>query len=49
MRANMLELEKIDPKYLMPTHCTGFKAMNVIAEKMPEKFILSSVGSKIIF
>jgi 7,8-dihydropterin-6-yl-methyl-4-(beta-D-ribofuranosyl)aminobenzene 5'-phosphate synthase len=42
------EFEKINPTYLMPTHCTGFKAMNMISERMPEKFILSSVGSKII-
>ena len=43
------ELKKIDPTHLMPTHCTGFKAINTIAKSMPEKFILSSVGSRLIF
>ena len=49
VQKTIVELEKIDPTFLIPTHCTGFKAMNMIAERMPDKFILSSVGSKMKF
>lgn len=49
VQKTIVELGKIDPTFLIPTHCTGFKAMNMIAERMPDKFILNSVGSKIKF
>lgn len=49
VKKTISELERIDPTCLVPMHCTGFKAINMIAERMPEKFILSSVGSKITF
>ena len=39
------ELEKIDPDYIVPCHCTGWKAANRIIETMPEKYLQSSVGT----
>jgi 7,8-dihydropterin-6-yl-methyl-4-(beta-D-ribofuranosyl)aminobenzene 5'-phosphate synthase len=39
------ELQKADPKYIIPCHCTGWKATNRIIEEMPEKFIQTSVGT----
>lgn len=41
------ELKKIDPKVLVPMHCTGWKAVQRFAEAFPTAFILNSVGSKI--
>jgi 7,8-dihydropterin-6-yl-methyl-4-(beta-D-ribofuranosyl)aminobenzene 5'-phosphate synthase len=43
------ELQKADPKYLVPCHCTGWKATNRIIEIMPEKFIQTSVGTTFHF
>ena len=43
------EFQKVQPGYLMPCHCTGWKATNRIIETMPEKFIQSSVGTTFQF
>lgn len=39
------ELQEIDPDYIVPCHCTGWKAANRIIETMPEKYLQSSVGT----
>lgn len=39
------ELKKANPSYIVPCHCTGWKATNRIIQTMPEKFIQPSVGS----
>jgi 7,8-dihydropterin-6-yl-methyl-4-(beta-D-ribofuranosyl)aminobenzene 5'-phosphate synthase len=41
-------LKEIDPEVIVPMHCTGFKATTRIAQEMPDRFILSSVGTKIL-
>jgi 7,8-dihydropterin-6-yl-methyl-4-(beta-D-ribofuranosyl)aminobenzene 5'-phosphate synthase len=43
------ELQKADPEYIVPCHCTGWKATNKIIDLMPEKFIQSSVGTLFTF
>jgi 7,8-dihydropterin-6-yl-methyl-4-(beta-D-ribofuranosyl)aminobenzene 5'-phosphate synthase len=43
------ELEKADPDYIVPCHCTGWKATNRIIETFPEKFMQSSVGTTFKF
>ena len=43
------EFQKVQPGYLVPCHCTGWKATNRIIETMPEKFIQSSVGTTFQF
>jgi len=43
------ELQRADPRYLVPCHCTGWKATNRIIETMPEKFIQTSVGTAFHF
>ena len=43
------ELHKIDPDYIVPCHCTGWKAANRIIETMPEKYLQSSVGTTFSF
>jgi 7,8-dihydropterin-6-yl-methyl-4-(beta-D-ribofuranosyl)aminobenzene 5'-phosphate synthase len=45
----LAELTKVDPRYIVPCHCTGWKATNKIIDMMPEKFIQSSVGSTFLF
>jgi 7,8-dihydropterin-6-yl-methyl-4-(beta-D-ribofuranosyl)aminobenzene 5'-phosphate synthase len=39
------ELERINPKFLIPCHCSGLKAMSEIAKGMPSAFIQNSVGT----
>jgi 7,8-dihydropterin-6-yl-methyl-4-(beta-D-ribofuranosyl)aminobenzene 5'-phosphate synthase len=43
------EMKAIEPDYVVPMHCTGWKAINRFSEKMPERFILNSVGTAFIF
>ena len=43
------ELQKADPEYIVPCHCTGWKATNKIINLMPEKFIQSGVGTVFTF
>jgi 7,8-dihydropterin-6-yl-methyl-4-(beta-D-ribofuranosyl)aminobenzene 5'-phosphate synthase len=43
------ELLRIDPDYIVPCHCTGWKATNRIIETMPKKFLQSSVGTVFTF
>jgi 7,8-dihydropterin-6-yl-methyl-4-(beta-D-ribofuranosyl)aminobenzene 5'-phosphate synthase len=39
------ELQRIRPKLLVPSHCTGWKAMCTMAEAFPEAFVWNSVGN----
>jgi len=41
-------VKEMDPKVLVPMHCTGWKAMNRFSEAFPDAFILNSVGSKFV-
>ena len=43
------ELKEIDPLYVVPTHCTGRKAIMHMEREMPEKFILNMSGTKLTF
>jgi 7,8-dihydropterin-6-yl-methyl-4-(beta-D-ribofuranosyl)aminobenzene 5'-phosphate synthase len=43
------ELEELKPKFVVPCHCSGLKAMTEIARKMPDAFIQNSVGTNYIF
>jgi 7,8-dihydropterin-6-yl-methyl-4-(beta-D-ribofuranosyl)aminobenzene 5'-phosphate synthase len=44
-----MELQKIDPEYIIPCHCTGWKATNKILDFMPKKFIQSAVCTTFTF
>ena len=43
------QLEKLKPKFVVPCHCSGLKAMTEIARKMPLAFIQNSVGTTYAF
>jgi 7,8-dihydropterin-6-yl-methyl-4-(beta-D-ribofuranosyl)aminobenzene 5'-phosphate synthase len=36
-------LAAFDPGVLVPTHCTGFRAIHALAQRMPDAFHQSSV------
>lgn len=42
-------LAEIDPRYLVPSHCTGFPAMRALADVFGERMIPNLVGSTITF
>lgn len=43
------EIQNADPEYIIPCHCTGWKATNKIIDLMPDKFIQSAVGTTFTF
>ena len=43
------EMKKIGPDFVVPMHCTGWKAINQFAEEMPEQFLLNTVGTTYVF
>ncbi|MBU2548495.1 MAG: MBL fold metallo-hydrolase [Proteobacteria bacterium] len=43
------EMKKIDPEYIIPMHCTGWKAINRFEQAMPDRFLLNSVGTRYVF
>jgi len=43
------ELKKINPSYIIPTHCTGRKAVAYMEKEMPDRFILNMSGTRLTF
>ncbi len=43
------ELQRLNPTYIIPMHCTGRKAIMEIEKKMPQQFILNMAGTKLTF
>jgi 7,8-dihydropterin-6-yl-methyl-4-(beta-D-ribofuranosyl)aminobenzene 5'-phosphate synthase len=39
------ELQRINPRLIVPSHCTGWKAMCTMAKAFPEAFVWNSVGN----
>lgn len=42
------ELKKLNPSFIVPGHCTGYKAIHSIAAQLPDAYIQNSVGTKYI-
>jgi 7,8-dihydropterin-6-yl-methyl-4-(beta-D-ribofuranosyl)aminobenzene 5'-phosphate synthase len=43
------EIKALNPKYLCPMHCTGFDTMAKLQQAFPDEYVISSVGTQIIF
>jgi 7,8-dihydropterin-6-yl-methyl-4-(beta-D-ribofuranosyl)aminobenzene 5'-phosphate synthase len=43
------DLKAFNPRYIVPCHCTGRKAIMNIEREMPEQFILNMAGTKLTF
>lgn len=39
-------LRELEPKYLVPAHCTGWRATHALAATFPDGFIRNSVGTR---
>lgn len=42
-------MQKIDPDYIIPCHCTGRKAVMHMEKEMPDRFIFNMSGTKLTF
>jgi 7,8-dihydropterin-6-yl-methyl-4-(beta-D-ribofuranosyl)aminobenzene 5'-phosphate synthase len=42
-------MQRINPDYIVPMHCTGWTAINQFMEAMPKKCILNTVGTTYVF
>lgn len=45
IRQTIAYFKKEKPAYIIPTHCTGFKAISQIARDMPDEFLEGVVGA----
>lgn len=43
------ELSAIGPRYIVPGHCTGWRAIHELARQMPEAYIQTSVATRFEF
>jgi 7,8-dihydropterin-6-yl-methyl-4-(beta-D-ribofuranosyl)aminobenzene 5'-phosphate synthase len=43
------EMRGIGPDFVVPMHCTGWKAINQFADEMSEQFLLNTVGTTYVF
>ena len=43
--ATLAALEQLAPDIIVPSHCTGWRAVHAIAARFPEQFIQNSVGT----
>ena len=42
-------LKALKPDYVIPTHCTGRKAVMYLEKEMPDQFLLNMSGTKMVF
>ena len=42
-------MKTLNPDYIVPRHCSGWKAIPRFAQEMPQKFILNSAGATYLF
>jgi 7,8-dihydropterin-6-yl-methyl-4-(beta-D-ribofuranosyl)aminobenzene 5'-phosphate synthase len=46
INATLQELKQINPKLIVPCHCTGWRAINTVNKAFPEAFVFNSVGNR---
>jgi 7,8-dihydropterin-6-yl-methyl-4-(beta-D-ribofuranosyl)aminobenzene 5'-phosphate synthase len=49
IRRTIEAIKQLTPKMIVPSHCTGFKAISQFAAQMPEVFVLGLVGTTYLF
>jgi 7,8-dihydropterin-6-yl-methyl-4-(beta-D-ribofuranosyl)aminobenzene 5'-phosphate synthase len=40
---------ELAPDFLVPAHCTGWKATHALASRFPDAFLQTSVGTRLAF
>ncbi|NOX30217.1 MAG: MBL fold metallo-hydrolase [Actinobacteria bacterium] len=46
--ATVAALKEIGPRYVMPSHCTGWSALHEIANELPDAYIPNGVGTTLM-
>ena len=41
-------LKEFNPDIIVPEHCTGWRAMHLIAQEFPDAFVPNSVGTRMV-
>jgi 7,8-dihydropterin-6-yl-methyl-4-(beta-D-ribofuranosyl)aminobenzene 5'-phosphate synthase len=41
-------LKGFNPDIIVPEHCTGWRAMHLIAQEFPNAFVPNSVGTRMV-
>lgn len=49
IRRTVAEIKKLAPKMVVPSHCTGFAAIQQFAAEMPDEFVPGLVGTTYLF
>jgi 7,8-dihydropterin-6-yl-methyl-4-(beta-D-ribofuranosyl)aminobenzene 5'-phosphate synthase len=49
IEATVAGIKTMAPRYIVPTHCTGFEAITKFREEMPEQFLLNTAGTTYVF
>jgi len=48
IQKTVADIKAINPDYIVPTHCTGHKAIALFEKEMPDRFILNTAGTKYV-
>ena len=43
------EVKKLEPDVVIPMHCSGNNFIQTVREQMPDKLVLATIGSRIVF
>jgi 7,8-dihydropterin-6-yl-methyl-4-(beta-D-ribofuranosyl)aminobenzene 5'-phosphate synthase len=49
IQKTVADIKAINPQYIVPTHCTGFEAVEAFSKEMPKQFIINTAGTKYVF
>jgi 7,8-dihydropterin-6-yl-methyl-4-(beta-D-ribofuranosyl)aminobenzene 5'-phosphate synthase len=49
VKPTIAALKAFKPTYVIPTHCTGRLAVQMIEKEMPDQFILNMSGTRLTF
>lgn len=49
IQQTVADIKAMKPDYIVPTHCTGFRAMEAFSREMPAEFIINTAGTKYTF
>jgi 7,8-dihydropterin-6-yl-methyl-4-(beta-D-ribofuranosyl)aminobenzene 5'-phosphate synthase len=45
----LAEIKKLEPDVIIPMHCSGNNFIQAVREQMPEKLVLATIGSRLVF
>jgi 7,8-dihydropterin-6-yl-methyl-4-(beta-D-ribofuranosyl)aminobenzene 5'-phosphate synthase len=48
IQKTVADIKAINPQYIVPTHCTGFDAVEAFSRAMPNQFIINTVGTRYV-